>query len=576
MSQKQGAYSQNRAPPGVRMNAYQRAPVQKKVEDETKAPVETYVSAFSRAPVQKKVEPPLPSQMTTQQFADEQARMTKQFYDDKAPLPSQITTQQFADDRARRAKQFYDEKALSKAVETKTPVETYVSAFSRAPKKQVETKPIQESSYGKSPALQAHIANLRESASVAYKAKEEPKEEKALAVAVARAKKCAFAIIHFGKNPVYLEYELYFLKMLRQYTNNDIIYLYSVNDTPDSFVDAVRPLVTSVVPYDDNGITFNVTFSSGYTNFNTLRTCNFIFAYTLEQYDTVCIVESDMVIMKPIDSIFDFKTPAALTYHIGDERLKFNMQLSTNPSEVLAICKERNGIGINGGVMLINPSKALFETYKSKIPDIVSHECKYPNETLFEYVNNKYYNLPVQYNLSHFLAKPYKLQNYGLRANDIVVYHFNETKYKHLDIIKNPMDENGDNWLDIIQKDKKYDIKKLPILHYKNTVYDKYREEIEPLLANLAKPSKKERTPVSSKKDEIRPISPLPIKSKSSTKSKSKSSSNSSNSSKTKKPKCPKGTRRSKKTGNCEPYTKQARCPKGTRRNKKTGNCEPK
>jgi len=73
--------------------------------------------------------------------------------------------------------------------------------------------------------------------------------------AIVPKKKCAFAIIHFGKNPVYLELELYFFKILRQYTNNDIIYLYSVTTTPESFVDAVRPSVTSVHPYDDNEIT---------------------------------------------------------------------------------------------------------------------------------------------------------------------------------------------------------------------------------------------------------------------------------------------------------------------------------
>ena len=94
----------------------------------------------------------------------------------------------------------------------------------------------------------------------------------------------AFAIIHFGSNPVYLELELYFFKMLRQNTSHDILYLYSVNDTPPAFVDAVRPLVTDVIPYDDKHITYDVTFNSGYSNFNTLRTCNFIFAYTLKKY----------------------------------------------------------------------------------------------------------------------------------------------------------------------------------------------------------------------------------------------------------------------------------------------------
>ena len=45
---------------------------------------------------------------------------------------------------------------------------------------------------------------------------------------------------------------------------------------------------------------------------------------------------------------------------------------------------------------------------------------------------------------------------------------------------------------------------------------------------------------------------------------------------------CPKGTRRNKTTGECEPIQmikastqKLKRCPKGTRRNKKTGECEP-
>lgn len=40
-------------------------------------------------------------------------------------------------------------------------------------------------------------------------------------------------------------------------------------------------------------------------------------------------------------------------------------------------------------------------------------------------------------------------------------------------------------------------------------------------------------------------------------------------------PRCQKGTRRNKKTGNCEKSTKK-RCPNGSRRNKTTGNCESK
>ncbi len=471
----------------------------------------------------------------------------------------------------------------------------------------------------------------------------------------ATAKKFAYAIIHFGNNPVYLELEMYFFRMLRQYTQHDIIYLYSESDTPESFVDAIRPLVTKVVPYDDRKITFDVEFKSGYANFNTLRTCNFIFAYTLTQYDTVCIIESDMVIMKPLDSIFALNAPAILTYHIGNRKIKFNTdKIINNPSVVIAECKNMGRL--NGGVMLIHPSMHMFHKYLSKIQDVVKHECKYPNETLFEYVNEFHYNLPIQYNLSHFYAKTHKLAKYGLNLSDIYVYHFNETKYKHLDIIKNPLDEMGNNWLDIINTNEKYEIKKFPIMHYKVSIYDKHHPEIRTTIeaieskmqgkkiiakprspedsppplppVMLAKPRSPEDSPpplptvmlpkprspedsppplppvmlpkYRSPEDSPPPLptvmlpkhrspedSPHPLPKQHSSPKEiiqeilesfeqvKKSSSGSSSQGSRKKSKCPKGTRRNKKTGICEPHEKKSKCPKGTRRNKKTGLCEP-
>ena len=294
--------------------------------------------------------------------------------------------------------------------------------------------------------------------------------------------KNAFAIVHFGSNPVYLELELYFFIMLRKYTKNDILYLYSVNDTPPSFVEAARSLVDEVIPYDDKGITFDVNFESGYSSFNTLRTCNFIFAYTLEKYEKVCIIESDMVIMGNMDSVFKLNSPAVLTYYLGangqDKQLKTNVRVENKAEEVIAKCNEMGRT--NGGVMLIEPNLRLFETYKDKIQDVVKHTCKYPNETLFEYVNHSYFNMPIQYNLSHFLAKPHIIAKYGLTKDEILVFHFNETKFKHIDIIKNPVDDSGINWLE--NSDPKYAIKKMAVLHYKDTVYDKNRKMISKLL----------------------------------------------------------------------------------------------
>ena len=477
-----------------------------------------------------------------------------------------------------------------------------------------------------------------------------------------RQKRNAFAIIHFGANPVYLELELYFFKMLRQYTRNDILYLYSVNDTPPAFVEAIGPLVTATIPYDDRKITYDVSFKSEYTNFNTLRTCNFIFAYTLEKYNKICIIESDMVIMKNLDPIFELKAPAVLTYYIGDRNLKYNDPINNNPREVIDRCKDMGRI--NGGVMVIYPSMRLFDEYKSKIAEVVRRECKYPNETLFEYVNNSYYNLPVQYNLSHYHAKMFKLDDYRLSPNDIFVFHFNETKYKHIDIIKNPIDETGGNWLDIIKRDKKYEVKRIPIFHYKSSVFDRYRSVIEPLMIEASRPRviakemstskveskeslfKKElstrvetnviepiipkvatrvetnvkepiipkvatrvetkviepSTRVESKVESKKEPSPIPISVQSKTVKEP---------SPEKKLRCPKGTRRNRRTGICEPHVlaqsskkiepvveqeavieqepvveqeaviekepvdkKRPKCPKGSRRNNRTGLCK--
>jgi hypothetical protein len=256
-------------------------------------------------------------------------------------------------------------------------------------------------------------------------------------------------------------------------------------------VDAVRPLVDEVIPYDDKGITFDVNFESGYSSFNTLRTCNFIFAYTLEKYEKVCIIESDMVIMGNMDSVFKLNSPAVLTYYLGakgqEKQLKTNAKVENKAEEVIAKCNEMGRT--NGGVMLIEPSLRLFETYKDKIQDVVKHTCKYPTETLFEYVNHSYFNMPIQYNLSHFLAKPHIIAKYGLTKDEILVFHFNETKFKHIDIIKNPVDDSGINWLE--NTDPKYAIKKMAVLHYKDTVYDKNKKMISKLL--LTEEERKEK-----------------------------------------------------------------------------------
>lgn len=290
----------------------------------------------------------------------------------------------------------------------------------------------------------------------------------------------AFAIIHFGSNKKYFELELYFCIMLQKNTSNNIIYMYSETDTPVEFVNAIKPFVYSTKGFNDNGITYNVDFASKYTSFNTLRTCDFIFAYLLEEYDKVCIIESDLVIMSNIDSVFSLNVPAALCYGCGNRNINSNVLVHKTKTEILNNCVTTSDL--NGGVMLIKPDKRKYDEYISSIKTIADAGCKYPNEALFEYVNNNFYNLPIMYNLSHY--KTLNLTSYGLRPNgeDIKVYHFNETDFKHLDIIK-------DGWLKQNLNDpkvaSKYRVRKLPIIYFENTIYEPYKDRVNEILDNL-------------------------------------------------------------------------------------------
>jgi hypothetical protein len=296
--------------------------------------------------------------------------------------------------------------------------------------------------------------------------------------------KNAFAIIHFGNNPKYFELELYFCIMLQKYTSQNILYLYSEHDTPSSFVDKIAPFVYKTMAYDDTKITYNVDFDSKYTSLNTRRTCYVFFAYNLAEYVKICIMESDLVIMKNIDSVFNLRIPSILCYAVGNKHLTKNKKFSITKEEVMDKCAESSNV--NGGVMLLSPSIRMFNEYVKALPIIAEKKCAYPNEALFEYINGKksYYNLPVMYNLSHYHTL--RLPKYGLESNDaaneIYVFHFNETAYKHLDIVK-------DGWLEQMKNNEnvmeKYKIRKIPIIHFENTVYLPYKDLVETIMQQV-------------------------------------------------------------------------------------------
>jgi len=278
----------------------------------------------------------------------------------------------------------------------------------------------------------------------------------------------AFVIQHFGNNKKYLEYELYLIFNLKNNTKYDIIYLYSINDTPKSFIDIIKKYVI-LEPYDDNNITYNIkNFSSYYKHFNTLRTCNFLFSYKLTKYKKICLIESDTIILQNIDNIFDLNVPAILSFY-DKNKLKVDIYNNKKKLEIdfdntLSECSKSSTT--NGGVILIKPSKKIYNLLLKNIKYVIENNCMYPNETLF-LISNKYvYNLPFSYNSMYHYVK----------NNDINIIHFNAKEYKHIDIIR-------DNYL---EKEKKKNIIIYNILVlYKKFYYDKYNIQISNLLKSI-------------------------------------------------------------------------------------------
>lgn len=274
-------------------------------------------------------------------------------------------------------------------------------------------------------------------------------------------------MIHFGNNKKYLEYEIYTILMLKKNTKNDIIYLYSINDTPQEYVDLIKLMDVRTKSYDDNKITFNIDkFKSSYNHFNTLRTCNYLFAYQLIEYEKICIIESDMIFMKNLDDIFKLKCPT-ISYYLNQDKLHDNYKITESNIKLFNL-SINNGV-VNGGVIIFKPSIKSYNDSIIKLKDVIDNNCIYPNESLFLYTSKTLYNLPIKYNMSHYYINKFK-DIY----NDICIFHFNATIYKPLDIIK-------DNY---VNKQKNKLIKQI-VIYFKNKYYDKYYDKIDKIIKKV-------------------------------------------------------------------------------------------
>jgi hypothetical protein len=275
--------------------------------------------------------------------------------------------------------------------------------------------------------------------------------------------KYAFVLIHFGSNPIYFEYELYSVFMIRSICNYDFVYMYSKSDTPSKFVEVMKKFNVKTVEYDDSIINKKIdNFKSVYEHFNTFKTCAFFYANMLTEYDKVCVIESDQVYKRGFEKVFELDGPAILYYNQPTTDYDKNNKLIIDKKFIISECNKNSHT--NGGILVFKPDKQLIDTYIKNMDVIAEKNCSYPNETLFLYTNNIIYNVPFRYNSSHYMfEKRYTKQ--------ILNYHFNSSIYKPLNIIK-----------DKFKLDKKFKIKNEAVDFFKNNFYNKYHERVDELM----------------------------------------------------------------------------------------------
>lgn len=286
----------------------------------------------------------------------------------------------------------------------------------------------------------------------------------------------AFVLVHFGSGVRYFELELYLMLNLKKYTKNDIIYLYCVKDTPKIYKKIMSKIGIIAVGYDDDGITVGrkKSYISKYSE-SAFRTCNYIFAYKLINYKKICCLESDMIITKNLDEIFELKCPAMLYYSNNKNNNYVNYKIKLNVDEMLTNCEISK---FNGGIMLFEPSLKIYEESLKNLEVIIKNKCTFPNEILFAYTNrNNLYNMPIMYNRSRYLIG--ELDEYAC-IGVCSIYHFT-ARYKQLEIIEEDYIRFIDNSL-----------LRRALEDYKKNIYDKYKKIVNRILEKVRIIIKKE------------------------------------------------------------------------------------
>lgn len=228
--------------------------------------------------------------------------------------------------------------------------------------------------------------------------------------------KYAYVNMLFGDNIYYIGTLIFAISLYNTNPKYDMILLHT-NDVSKYKLDLLKPYYNDIIQID------YIPIKTKRTRFKNVFTKLKIF--TLYKYDKILFMDNDMYVLKNIDHLFEYNTPAGVAL---SPDLKYNDKEHVTDDKVI----------FNAGLWLIKPNKGTFINMMSGIQKFNSTQ-ELEQEYVSYYYNKKWTNMSYIYNFQPGLieydderGKIYK----KCKLSDIYVIHYSSTK-KPWNIIEN-------------------------------------------------------------------------------------------------------------------------------------------
>lgn len=183
--------------------------------------------------------------------------------------------------------------------------------------------------------------------------------------------------------------------------------------------------------YDDSHPLFPISYTVNHRS--TLKRDQMLWqklrAWNATNYKKVVLLDNDLLVMSKIDDLFDYNELSGVPQLYSGEKIMFWEPTVLDQFVPISEQGELNSInrlGLNGGVMVIEPGEESFEELLNSAKLLTNRTCCPSQEFLFRHYQNigKFNRLPKEYNA----RKLHKLSLKRAQVQQIKLYHFVEKR----------------------------------------------------------------------------------------------------------------------------------------------------